>query len=519
MKALVVLLGALCLHAQSGGTLQGRVTNRVTGGPVAGVKVRLTSGRKISESTSDAAGFYRFQELAAADYTASFTEDDFGYINPIHIHLGVNSTVEKDVQLTPYGSIRGRVLDEEGAPVAGIRVDLAYSLGQYEVRTNAAGEFLFKVLGADILPLVARPEPKFHIEEGERISPVPTYFPSTTDPAQAIPVVVHTGQNLTDLDIRLRNEPVYRVSGVVVGPGGSPAPNVKVRLLNRKLERRDVIDGGALRAGVTSRSHVVGPAAEPEIASVESSGNGSFEFPAVQSGDWTLSALTPGPDESLKMGVTPVFVSASDVDQVRIQLSPPFAVDVVEDWAGVRPTMSFSNPDFVQLIPLEGQFILPQDSSDRMSRITGLFPGRYRVLPYSYADAAYIDSITWNGVEVSGQVIELHAGDGPIRARFKTGAGRVRGTVDGCEGGAIFLENRDSRDVVNVHTVECRADGSFEFVGVAPGDYYIAAFRGSSDAPVPWGSFPAAIAASASAVRIESGSNASIDLKANSWPW
>src|SRR5690349_16815743 len=165
MKALVVLLGALCLHAQSGGTLQGRVTNRVTGGPVAGVKVRLTSGRKISESTSDAAGFYRFQELAAADYTASFTEDDFGYINPIHIHLGVNSTVERDVQLTPYGSIRGRVLDEEGAAVAGIRVDLAYSLGQYEVRTNAAGEFVFKVLGADILPLVARPEPKFHTEE------------------------------------------------------------------------------------------------------------------------------------------------------------------------------------------------------------------------------------------------------------------------------------------------------------------------------------------------------------------
>lgn len=519
---LATLVLSIALRAQDQGTIEGRITNRITGEPLPDVKVRLTKqGRRRAtfESTTDGAGFYRITGLTGGDYMAEFaTNGFFSSVGPAKLQVSANAAVERNVRLAPYGSIRGRVLDENGNHAAGIRVELNSAFG---VRTDENGEFLFDSLGPELFPLLAKPEPKIRIQDGERISAVPTYYPSTIDPSQAVLVGTHEGQNVSGIEIRLRTVPVYRVSGVVLDPAGKPQARVRVRLLNRNGPVRRSIGGSSCGNPDCPRIDQVIPTWEPEVAWVESQDDGSFQFPAVQSGEWTLSAATSPQMDLALGGVTPVIVSTKDVDDIQVRLSPPMGIEVIEDWGDTKPTISFRNPEeLVTFAWQEWQPVLqPQDLTGRTSKLSGLFPGRYVVLPTAHSGDWYVDSITWNGIEVSGQAIDLQANAEPLRVRIKTGTGKVRGIVEGCDGGTVFLEPREASEITDVHSVECRPDGSFDFNGLKPGDYSIAAYHGASDAPIPWSTFPAAMIATASAVRVESRSTASIDLKASPWPW
>jgi len=57
------------------------------------------------------------------------------------------------------------------------------------------------------------------------------------------------------------------------------------------LQGATVGDNGFVRATSTPEIYtIVGPGPEPEVARVESHADGTFEFAAVEPGDWRLSA-------------------------------------------------------------------------------------------------------------------------------------------------------------------------------------------------------------------------------------
>lgn len=159
---LSAFLAAPLLLAQSSGIIEGRVTNSVTGEAVGGVKVRFLDHQSIVHDTvTDSTGAYRLTGLADGNFNVRITKDGFaekGSNGPVHVSGSV--PVRVDIQIQPWGSMRGRVLDEEGKPAAGVRVE---GVGRDGTTTDANGGFEFQDLRPGAYTLAAKPEPKIRM--------------------------------------------------------------------------------------------------------------------------------------------------------------------------------------------------------------------------------------------------------------------------------------------------------------------------------------------------------------------
>ncbi len=125
---------------------------------------------------------------------------------------------------------------------------------------------------------------------------------------------------------------------------------------------------------------------------------------------------------------------------------------------------------------------------------------------------------------MKGQVVELTAGAAPIQVIYKPGLGKVRGTIENGqgergEGATVMLIPREAGEVSTILTARCGAGGVFEIGRVVPGDYYAVAFDHQGEVGVQWDALLSTILPIASSVRVEAGSTASVDLRANKWPW
>jgi hypothetical protein len=262
---------------------------------------------------------------------------------------------------------------------------------------------------------------------------------------------------------------------------------------------------------------VVGPSPEPEVARVQSHEDGSFEFNAVEPGDWRLSAEA-GVDEDMPLGgVASAAVSENDIEDIRIRLMPSFAVEVTADSAG-RTGMPLG------LTAVEGQpRAIVGDPAKNVGKINNVFPGRYRVMAGIIQAGSYVTAVMWGGRDVNGQVVELAPGAAPFQVISSSAFGKVRGTVQKSEargeGATVFLISREPGEILRYRQAQCRADGAFELADVTPGDYYVVAFDRAEKSGIPAADLPTAIVNIASTLHVEAGSTASVDLKLNQWLW
>jgi hypothetical protein len=131
----------------------------------------------------------------------------------------------------------------------------------------------------------------------------------------------------------------------------------------------------------------------------------------------------------------------------------------------------------------------------------------------------YVGAVMWGGRDVKGQVVELMPGAGPFQIVYRSGLGKIHGTVDRGEGASVFLVSQGSGEILTYRQATCGAGGSFEIGQVPPGDYYIMAFDRMDSGGLPPADLPASIMPFASSVRVEAGSTVSADLRLNRWPW
>lgn len=73
-----LLLASLNLCAQSTGSIEGRVTNGITGEALGGVKIRfLDRHSHVYRAETDTMGSYRLTGVDDGDYQGEFTKDGF----------------------------------------------------------------------------------------------------------------------------------------------------------------------------------------------------------------------------------------------------------------------------------------------------------------------------------------------------------------------------------------------------------------------------------------------------------
>jgi hypothetical protein len=540
---LLTALISLTLYAQStGGNIEGRVTNSVTGEAVGAVSVRFVDRHSYVHSTvTDSTGSYRLTGLDDGDYRGEFRKDGFSEntTGNTFSHVAGFVPIQVDAQLKPWAALLGRVVDEDAKPVAGVRVEIDpyphLSVDPHAV-TDENGEFVFPDLPPGSYTVVAKPEAKIRMQDGVRLGTVAIYYPSATEPAQAVRIPVRTGQNVSGLEIRLKSVPVHRVAGVVLNDAGKPAAHATVKLMGQAGATRTwvgsgiVVSGGTVGANRFIRANsapeiytIVGPSPEPEVARVESHDDGTFEFAAVEPGDWRLSAEAGVDEDMPRAGVASAPVSESDVEDIRIRLTPSFAVEVT--WES--PQASTSNPAFagraalpLGLTPVEGQpRAIVGDPAKNAGKMNRVFPGRYRVGADLIQVGVHVTAVMWGGRDVNGQVVELAPGAAPFQMILSAGFGKVRGTVEKGDGATVFLISRESGEIFSYRQTACRTGGAFEIGDVPPGDYYLVAFDRTESGGLPAADLPTAIVPLASNVRVEAGSTASVDLRVNQWPW
>ncbi len=538
------------LHA---GSIEGRVTNAVTGEPVVDATVRFLSHGHPLTTATDSNGAYQLTDLADGDYQGQFSKDGFSealagslesIVNGAGVaHVAGNTAAHVDAQLRPWGGLRGRVVDEEGKPAAGVHVEISRGVDN-DAMTDADGAFAFQEVEPASYTVVAKPAPVTKMRDGERVGSVPVYYPSATELVDAVSIPVKWGADVAGIEIKLKDVPVHRVSGMVVDSDGKPLAHVAVRLLGRPGPRQYLAPGPNVgRSDPTplrpppglppsqllswmmqtmgSAGSAAGPGPEPEIAKVESGEDGSFAFDAVTAGEWRVSALTDEFGWKPTKGVVSTAVGDKDVEGLEIRLSAPIFIDVSVDWGDDK---AHSPETMVNLSAMEGPSPMLFDPSGPPPTVWPVLPGRYRVAGVQTREPGYyVSSVTLGGVEVLGQVVDLEPGAGPFRVTFKHDAGSVRGKAEKGEGATAFLVSREAGDLVRVRKATCGADGAFEFRSVPPGDYYAVVFdRAPADRfgnALPAADLPESIVPMASSVRVEAGSEANVEVRVNSWAW
>ena len=241
--------------AQTGtAVIRGRVVAANGGRPLRRVQLRftapeLTAGPPRTTST-DEDGRYEMTDLPAGHYTVFATRGGFlslryGQRRPREqgklVDLADRQAVENvDFALPKMSLISGRITDEEGEPIAGVRV-LAmrsiYFAGRRQlVNTSAAnvltddvGEYRIGELVPGTYVVSARSADKWTVGPAgreESMGYAPTYFPGTADLKEAQRVTIGIAQQASAIDFSLVPARTVTVSGTAFDSHGRPISNV-----------------------------------------------------------------------------------------------------------------------------------------------------------------------------------------------------------------------------------------------------------------------------------------------------
>ena len=229
---------------------------------------------------------------------------------PVAVAAGAHAT-GIDFSLPREGVIAGRVLDEDGTPLAGARVDALASRLQSgdhvldsvaTVRTDDRGGFrLFGLPAGEYY--VAAYDPAFDrvSSGGGTVQYAPTYFPGTSFADDARPVVVRTGATASGIEFAIRLRPPADVRG-----------------------RMASVNGRKLQSGAV----VVEPVDGNGVAIVQDDGitlrpDGTFRIAGVLPGRYTIRAR--GADRAgggALFAAYRVQMDGIDVDDVQLALRP-----------------------------------------------------------------------------------------------------------------------------------------------------------------------------------------------------
>ncbi len=334
--------------------LRGQVVAAETGKPQPEAIVTL-AGAELNappDAITDEQGRFQFEQLPAGRFLLNVrpsphrsgflpTQRVLGAPRSRVIDILQGQTLE-DVRVTldSAGVISGQVFDDTGEPLSNVQVSLH--------RRGAGGAVLPRMFGMGVTDdrghfRIADLEPADYFVRAQGVGGVlaakregegylPTYFPSTPNPAEASEVTVGVGQERIGIDIRLSRGRVFRLNGIVLTSNGSAAAGA--RLLVAQLANGRM---------VWSSPRVARP-------------DGTFELRNLAPADYVLSASQAGGPATDPVEMSPpvhVTIAGTDVDNLTIAMSRGVTLSghvVTED--GAVPSFPAANAP-VQAAPAE----------------------------------------------------------------------------------------------------------------------------------------------------------------------
>jgi carboxypeptidase family protein len=482
--------------------LRGSVVAADTGTPIRRAQVRISGqGMPPRLATTDAQGRFEIKELPAGRYTLTaqkggFVTLEYGQRRPSEsgtpIDLGDGQTLEKLVIGLPRGSvITGRITDEFGEPVANAAVTAlryGYSAGAKRLMPGAGqnsrdttddqGQFrLFGLSpGEYVVSAALRAGGEVTDPAGEATGYPPTYYPGTSNVAEAQRVTVALGQEQSGVSFGLIAAKLVRVTGAVVDSQGAPVQGAMVML----VPSTGRLSSGALMQMSTARVGDSGQFRIPNVAP----GRYVAQVRTMRGGGRGAFAPVDGFGET---GRQEIAVGAEDLDGVVIVTAPGARVTGIvtaDSQSSIRP----------QQVQVGARLAEPQQAlpgggggnarlnEDWTFEMNGLFDARlFRVgLPEGWT----LKSVTLNGQDVTDTPLELPAGQtvAGLQIAITDKITNLTGRITDIRGNAVTdvtvvvfpaEEARWSYQSRFVKTARPGQDGQYQMSGLPPYDRYL----------------------------------------------
>jgi len=507
-------------------TLRGHVVSADTGQPLRKAQVRIFSPelRENRLATADGDGRYEFKEVKPGRYNVtaskgSYVQLQYGQTRPFEpgkpLEVLANQTIEKvDFALPRGGIITGRVIDEFGEPLP----DTMVSVQRYQnfngqrrlvpagrnAITNDIGEFrLFAIPpGQFYLSATLRPMNGM-ADTDDRSGYAPTYFPGTSNVAEAQRVTVGIGQTITDMNMALMPSRMARVTGTVVDSQGRPFT-------------------GAIMAFPKNEMFMMfGPPAQIKP-------DGSFVVNGLTAGEWVLQTTGPGA-ASGDYASAEVTINGDDVNGIRLVGAPPLTVSgrLVVDQAAAQAL----RPSAVRIMVAPAQPGIPMIGmtgpvavNDDLSFEAKARPGKVRITLAGALPGWAIRSVRFKGDDVVDSGFELRAGENAadVEVELTNRLTDVSGIVTTPKGEAVkdysvvvFPSDREkwTPNSRYLKTARPDQDGRYKVNGLPPGEYRVIALDYVDQNEWSDPEFLEKIRAGATAFSISEGEAKSVDLR------
>jgi protocatechuate 3,4-dioxygenase beta subunit len=444
-------------------------------------------------------------------------------------------------RMLPTAVISGRITDEDGDPMSGVRVVAQKKKPGKSAResvgteaTNDLGEYRLAGLFPGQYWIVAMPPPDFRDYEKQEKSLVGeaqageaqpdtryvnTYYPGTYDAMQASAVTLKAGDEMP-VNFTLLPARTYRVRGIIGGTTAAQKPSVE--LFSKA--------GDSYRANANE----IGP-------------GGEFEVRGVAPGSYVLKASS-GTDSVSLIARQDITVVAADVEGVKLAPQPSFTL------SGHLRIEGSAASDFTQYSANLRQAELPEDPGIFMS-------------PEFFGTNAPVDRLgnfEWKNVIPGNYIVQVYGGDGRgfFLKSVKLGGRNIDtgftasgpATLDllvstkggAVEGAVILREKEKEKDADTDHVNNDHANndhpvanatvvavpeekyrrlpdrfgvestdqhGHFTMRGLAPGSYTLYAWQDLEDGVYREPDFLKSQEANGTALKVEEGSHQQIELK------
>ena len=404
-------------------SLSGTVVADASGAPVRlAYVVLIGAGTGVLKVTSsDSAGKFSFTKLPADRYTVGASKLPYlgavaGARRParpgVPIVLANGAAIaDVSIRLPNSAAISGVIYDDRGQPAPGVNVSLQQrkvqngervvvptgngattdDRGFYRVHGLAPGEYLVTALPLRQGAGSARALTDAEVDAALRGTPLPAqgpsgsdgqtgayapvYFPGTTRMNDAQPVLLATGEDRQNIDLRLERVRLGRIDGIVATSDGQPLPpNVTVFL-----------------------SSTAGSNPQQMMTTIRVGPDGRFGLSSAP-GSFTMVARTPGVPIG-QFAFAQVDMSGVDVTGVQMTLQPPLTFAGRLSAKGTEILSSLGGHR-IQVQPLSralGGMAAPQVTPTTATgefTVSGIVPGRYIIgnTPFFGASTA---SVVW----------------------------------------------------------------------------------------------------------------------------
>ena len=479
-------------------------------------------------ATSDTDGHFRIDNITPGRYRVFLEKTGFAEVNGRGHRAEVNVvTVPADKPLDDLvfhmlstAVITGRVVDEDGDPMSNVRVTIQRSVPSKGRRgmvgmaaTNDLGEYRVAGLFPGQYWPAAVPQPDFRDYSHQRAQAAPaigdppetryvtTYYPGTTDSAQASPLALKAGDEMP-VNLMLVPTRTYRIRGIVTSRAAGETHTVEL----------------STKTG-------------EQVQAAEVGSDGTFELHGAAPGSYILKAYSTS-EGSILTARLEVTVAAADVEGVRLVALSAFSLS-----GHLRAD--------AQSLDLS-QFSI----NLRLADVTD--NGGFKS-DDSFGENAQVDrqgNFSWKNVNPGNYVLRLYGGNGQdsyflksarlgganIDASFALSGPAVLELVVSTKGAIIdgMVTDRDSQGndapVSNVEVVAVPEEryrkiperfgdgatdqfGHFTIHGLAPGTYTLFAWQDVSDDVYRDPDFLKSQEANGVTVKVEEGAHQSVNVK------